>query len=550
MDRGTYHAVGRMNHESSDHLPAEMSAPSVRPPYAVRPMVALVLGVLVLHFVANALSPYGVHRDEFLYLAMGRHLRIWRMDFPPFIALLAQTTRALLGDSLPALRAGPSLAAAALVALAGGLAREFGGGRTSQVLAGVAMLASPLFMRAGNLYQPVVFDQLWWTLALFALARIGRAEAGTGSWRGWVLLGVAGGVGLLTKFSILFLGCAVLVGLVASPLRRSLATPWPWVAVALALILGSPSVVGQMQLGFPVAGQMHDLQAVQLSRVSYLDFLGGQLLMFGPLLLLAVPGELALLFRPAWRRFRVVGWTCLTAFLLLMVLHGKAYYIGPIYPALFGAGAVVLEDWTRRIAERGGRPRAWLARGVRRIAFAVVAVMALVMLPLGLPILPPPDMARYAQRLGVTAATTTNTGQVLALPQDYADMLGWPELVAATARVYNALPPDQRRRAVVLADNYGEAGALDFYGPHVGLPPVICPVGSYWFFGPGTLPGEILVTVGVKPEGLRDYYQTVTLATRVRNSWGVPEEQDVPIVVARGPFHTLQEVWPSLAGRN
>ena len=159
-------------------------------------------------------------------------------------------------------------------------------------------------------------------------------------------------------------------------------------------------------------------------------------------------------------------------------------------------------------------------------------------------------MAEYAHALGVEAAVRTNTGEVLPLPQDYADMLGWEEQVATVARVYHTLPDDQRRDAVVVAGNYGEAGALDFYGPRYGLPEVVSPAGSYWFFGPGDLPGKVVITIGVPEDDLRRFFDSVATAATVSHAWAVPEERSLTVLVGARPRTTLQHLWPSLAGRN
>jgi hypothetical protein len=159
-------------------------------------------------------------------------------------------------------------------------------------------------------------------------------------------------------------------------------------------------------------------------------------------------------------------------------------------------------------------------------------------------------MARYAQAIGATSALRTNTGELERLPQDYADMVGWESQARAVARVYHALPPADRARAVILGANYGEAGALDLFGPRLGLPGVVSPAGSFWFFGPGKLPGEVVVVIGATREDLTPMFRSVEPALRVLSEWSVAEERDLTIYVARGPRHTLQEVWPSLAGRN
>ncbi len=491
-------------------------------------IVAFVAFTLMFHLVVNVVTPYGFHRDEFLYLAMGRHLDLFRMDFPPLIAMLAEAQRFLLGDSLVAIRFVPALAGAAIVWSAALIARELGGGRYAQALAMLCVLANVLFMRAASLFQPVVLDQLWWTLGYYALIRLTRDPAP----RWWLMLGAAAGVGLLTKFSILFFGFGVFVALLATPLRRSMLTRWPWIAFALTVLLAAPSIAGQVALDWPLRLQMAGLQEQQLARVTVGEFLGTQLL-FGLGSLVAVVGVVAL-FAGRLRAFRAVGIATLASFALLLLMRGKAYYVGPIYPALFAAGAVAIESL--RPARFGGVIRWGIAAAV--LAFGLVA------LPLGLPILPPASMARYAARIGATAAVRTNRGEQLELPQDYADMLGWEQQTVGVARAYHALSQPERDDAVVIGANYGEAGALDFYGPKYGLPSVISTAGTYWQFGPGEKPGRVLVALGIRASDLREFYDSVATVGRVNEPWVVTEERNVEINVARGPRSTLQAVWP------
>ncbi|GJG85881.1 hypothetical protein tb265_10620 [Gemmatimonadetes bacterium T265] len=530
-----------------------------------RTLAALAAAVAVLHLAINAASPYGVHRDELLYLAMGRHLRLWAMDFPPFIALAAQLTRGLawplageraVATSVAVLRLLPALAAAALVVLAAVIARTLGGGRGAQWLAVGCVLASPLYMRTGSLFQPVVFDQLWWTLALWALVRLGRnalvrlgqsPDGGTDG-RDWLFLGAALGLGLLTKFSVAFVAVGVLTGVLVTPLRRALRTPWPWAAALLALVLGAPSVVGQVRLGWPVVKQMADLRAQQLERVRPLDFLAGQAF-WGPAVLVAVFGLWALLARPALRAGQAAGVACAVAFALLLFAHGKSYYVGPIYPTLWAAGAVALADGVAGWRAPSGR-RARLG-----IAGALVALFGVVAFPLGVPVLPPAPMARYAAALGVGSGT--DHGEPLVIPQDYADMLGWPEQADAVARAFRALPPEDQARAAILGGSYGEAGAVELYGPARGLPAPVSPAGSYWFWGPGARAGEVLLVLAdsapASTQLARLYARVRPVARAVPDSlspWVVPEERRAWIFVCGGPRRTLQQVWPSLAGRN
>jgi 4-amino-4-deoxy-L-arabinose transferase-like glycosyltransferase len=421
-----------------------------------------------------------------------------------------------------------------VLVLAALIARELGGGRWAQALAALGVLTSPLFLRAANLFQPVVLDQLSWTMALYALVRLCRDDRP----RWWLLLGLALGLGLLTKFSAAFIGLALLGGLLVTPRRRWLLTPWPWIAALLALAIGSPSLVGQIQLGFPVMGQMADLRTSQLERVTPAAFFAGQLL-WGPATLLGFAGLGALLIRRELGPYRVVGWTAVGVFALLLALHGKSYYAGPVYPALLAAGGVLLE----RVPGKAGSRLRWGA-------VAALGVTMVVLLPLGVPVLPPAAMAGYARAIGATAALRTNTGELERLPQDYADMLGWEQQVRAVAEVVRALPPADRERAVLVGANYGEAGALDFFGPRYGLPGVVSPTGSFWFFGPGTKPGDVVVAIGAGRDDLAPLFASVEEAGRVHSPWSVAEERELTIYVARGPKRSLQEVWPSLAGRN
>jgi len=512
--------------------PAPGTAPAPGPRLALALVVGFAAVKLLAHFVSVAVSPYGIHRDEFLYLAMGTHLRFWGMDFPPAIALLANAARGLFGDTLFAIRFFPALAGTGLVVLAGVIARELGGGRNAQGLAMLGVLLGPLFLHSAGLFQPVVFDQLCWTLGFLALIEIAQ-----GSGRGWWLaLGVSGGLGLLTKFSIGFFAVAALLAMLLTPLRRALATPWPYLAALAALVVGSPSIVGQVRLDFPVAFWMRDLEMQQLQRITPADFLGGQLLILGPAVLLAGAGLACLLASRPMRLYRVIGWTCAAAFLLLLVLHGKAYYIGPIYPTLFAAGAVAL-----------GELRGRLGRAARWTVLGLIVVWGAVTFPFGLPVVPPAPMARYSATQATKAATTTNRGTTLRLPQDYADMLGWEDLVRAVAKAYQSLPAEKRAQAVFVASNYGEAGALEFLGPRYGLPPRVLLPGTTVLWRPR--PGEthnVVVTVGISPDDLRRFLTTVRVASLFDNPWMTDEERHLPICVADTPYgnnRELQKVW-------
>jgi hypothetical protein len=507
-------------------------ARETKPPVATLAIALVVIAALAIHFVTLWTTTYGLQRDEFLYFSMGEHLRLWRMDFPPLIAILANVSSGLFGHTLAAARVPPALLGAVLIVLAALVARELGGDRYAQGLAALCTTSSVLFQRSSTLFQPVVLDQIWWTLALLMLVRIAR----DGRPRDWIGFGIAMGLGLLTKFSILFVGAAALAAIVVTPQRRALLTRWPWIAAAIALMIGAPSIVGQVVLDYPVVAQMRDLQGEQLEHVSWTSFVTAQPLMVSPVpFVVALAGAIALVASAQWRRYSVAGWTCLLAFLLLLVLHGKPYYIGPIYPALFAAGAVVLERW-----------RARGAMAVRAITLLGTLGFGILVLPIGVPMLGWEETAAYAERIGATPALRTNQGVMDRLPQDFADMIGWEEQARALARAVGQLTPAEREQAVILGENYGEAGAAEFYRAKYNLPPVVSPAGSFWFFGPGARPGTVLVTIGPDSADVAKFYDDVRVAEIVRSPWSVEEERAVPVIVARRPRQTLQQVWPAL----
>jgi hypothetical protein len=496
----------------------------------------LALLTIVMHCAINYYSPYGFHRDEFLYFAMGDHLQLWRMDFPPLIGIIANCSRILFGDSMVAMRFFPALAGGLMILIAADSVRCLGGKSFAQILSAMAILASALYLRTANLFQPVVFDELWWTLGLWCLLR--WRNSGNNRW--WIGLGIVMGFGLLTKFSIVFFGFGVLIGLLATNERRLLVTRWPWIALALTLIIGIPSIVGQIRLGFPVAAQLDDLRSSQLIFVSYSHFILGQFLILGIAAVVAITGIVALLLSQRFSSYRILGWVFIGSFTILLLTHGKEYYLGPIYPLMIAAGAVIFEQvGTGRMAVL-----------FRSLTILVITLLGLVVVPLGLPIFTPSETEQYCRRHGITVALKTNRNTTLRLPQDYADMLGWEDRVIELSKIFNTLTPAQRTDAVILARNYGEAGAIDFFGPRLGLPHALCTSGSYWFFGPGQKSGKVAIAMGCDKFALMKNWLSVKPIGHLKNEWTVEEEQDLTFYLCEDEIQSVQNVWPLFEGKN
>jgi 4-amino-4-deoxy-L-arabinose transferase-like glycosyltransferase len=510
--------------------------------------IALTIALLVVARIALPLvlldHTWEFHRDELLYFAMGDHLDWFRMQFPPLIAAIAQLGRAAFGDTVWAARVPAAIAGGATLLVMLLAARALGGGTRALVVTALGSAAAPLFVRASVLLQPVVLDQLWCALALLGVVlAIVRDDA-----RWWLLAGVAFGLGTLTKLSAPLYGVVAFVATLAVPTARAqLRTRWPWLAALIALAVGAASITGQVVHGWPFVAQMRVLRAQQLVHVRASDYLleqgamlGGAVVLVGCGVWWALTGGASRAGEAATRtlderRLAAVRWLATVAVLLVgwyLVMRGKAYYAGPVYPLLIAAGAVALESLRGRL----GRVAA------RAVVPAVVAVLGSVLLPLGAPILAPEPMARYAARFG---GTRTNVGATIELPQDYADMLGWRAQAAMVARVLATLPAAERARAGVAAANYGQAGALAMHGAALGVPYPVSPVGDFWAWGPGTTDGDlwlVVVSDSMLPE-LRQAWRDVRVGAVLRDERRVPEERTVFVMVVRGIRVPVREFW-------
>ncbi len=490
----------------------------------------IILAIVALLRAALALAvhpAYGFHRDELLYFAMADHLDLWRMQFPPFIAMVARAGLALAGnESTLAARIPAAMAGTALTGMVMLVARRLGGGTTALALCALATLAGPIVVRPAVLLQPVVFDQLWYTVAALGLLMAAQRDL-----RGWMWLGVGLGFGGLTKFSVAFFAFGVVVAVLTSgELRSALRTRWPWMAAGLALTIALPSFTGQHYHGWPFFVQAEQLRASQLTHVTAAAYLSEQGLMFGGAFLL-LPFAAVAAVRDA--TIRPLGVAALAVVLLLFVMNGKAYYVAPVYMPLIGVGAFAVE----RIARERSRARRWLTPAIA----AGMLVIGVALVPAGSPVLAPAQMSRYATALGING---TNEGTRLALPQDYADMTGWREEVQAASEAWLALPPSVRAHTQILAINYGRAGALARFGPALGLPYPISLHGDFWAWGTGdhALTSNLLV-VGESPEAIAPFCREATRVRTTVNPLGVEEEQRVDITLCMGLRAPLQEVW-------
>lgn len=490
---------------------------------------------LLLHLLTTGRFGYGFFVDELYFLACAEHLDWGFVDMPPLFPALTALVRATLGDSLLAVRLVPALSGAALVLLAGLLAREMGGGRAAQGLAGLAVLVAPFFLVGHSLHTMNALEPLFVAGSAFALVRM--ANGGSARW--WLLLGLTAALGLLNKHTMALFVVAAVVGVVVTRERRTFATPWPWLAGTLAFALVLPNLVWEVGHSFPHLEQLANIRAdgrdVDLTA---LQFLAQQVLLFHPFAApLWVGGVAWLLLGREGRRYRAVGVAFVFVLGVLLLVHGRVYYAAPAFPPVLSAGAVAFERGLRSLAAR--RPAARLAGP----AYAgLLLVTGAVLAPTVLPCLPPETYVRYARALHVEQPRI-ETHRLGALPQLHADRFGWPEMVAEVARVHRSLPEAERRKAAIFAQDYGQAGAIDLFGPALGLPKALSGHLTYWYWGPRGYTGEVTIVLDDDRETLERIFRKVELAGRVSHPWSMPHRH-FDVWVCRDPRLSLAAIWP------
>jgi hypothetical protein len=460
-------------------------------PFAVRPVLAVV-GLKCALELAVA-GRYGWHRDELYYAVSGLHLQGGYVEFPPVTALVAALARELFGWSLVGLRAFTILASAGTVVVGALVARELGASRRAQTLAAVMIGFSPGMLGTNLLFQPVALDQLTTMVVLWLALRL---ALGRGS---WPLLGVAAGIGLETKYTL----AVVLVLLIATFLiwrRDVLRSPGFPLAVAIATVLLVPNLVWEARHGWTSVHFFLN-PPPSASDETRPQFIVNVVLLTAVAFPVVVAGVVSLVRD---RALRPLGWTVVGTVLAYFVLGGKSYYALPVLVFALAAGAIPLDRWAT--------PRRLLVAG------SVFAAVGLLVLPLTLPVLP----LHTAVRHGIVKART-----------DYQSEVGWPVYVRLVER--NAAGAD-----VIVADNYGEAGALILFGR--GLPPVASADVTMRYWRP-SVEGRRAVVVGYSRRAA-SFCSDYRIVARISSADDSDEGgQPIARCTLRG---TLAQVWPSI----
>ena len=490
----------------------------------------LAIAKLIVHLAVNLAGGYGYFRDELYYIACSDHMAWGYVDQPPFSIAALWLSRLLFGDSLFALRLLPAVAGAIVVGLVGLVTRELGGKRFAQVLASCCVAVAPLMLGTNSIFSMNSFDGLFWTLAFYLIVVLLKHD----EQRNWSLLGVVLGLGLLNKISVLWLGAGFAAGLLLTPHRRLFLTRRVWIAAAVALILFAPYVVWEVVYGFPTLEFIRNATANKYIAVSPREMFIQQIVNMNPLTFpIWFAGVVDFMISKPVRKFRILPIIYLTVFLILIVNgNSKAEYLGPMFPMLFAAGALTVENFVFRLGLNWVKP----------VIIGLLLVSGIALAPFAIAILPVDTFIAYERLLGVTPSTPENK-ELSKLPQSYADMFGWEKMVAAVADAYTTLTPEEKSRCAIIVNNYGEAGAIDFFGWRYHLPKAISGHNNYWLWGPGNATGEVVIRLGGSREAMLESYREATQVGVFSDEYCMPYENNMPIYVCKGRRTPLKDDW-------
>jgi len=517
---------------TADHAPA---LDDQRQPFLANGMLIvlfLALANFLLHLYFN--NQYGYFRDEFDYMACGDHLAWGYVDHPPLVPFLIKISRLVLGDSLRSIRIVPALATSAAVILTAMIARELGGRRFAMALSALAFIAVPFYLNDGSVMTTNCLEPLLWMgCVYFTILAIKREDP-----RYWLWFGIVAGVGLEEKYSIAVLGFSIVVGLLLTEQRRVFTAKWIWLGGALAFLVFLPNFLWNVQNHWPFAELMHNIKAEGRDVVlSPLAYFAQQVLIVQPLLApIWITGLLAFLFAARLKPYRFLGWSYLTAFTVFVVLRGKNYYLGPIYPVYLAAGAVVIESYIARSRQ------VWLKPAL----VALIAASGVWLAPVVMPVLTVGHFISYMAKLPFEVPRSEHSHMRAILPQHFADQFGWEEIVSAVNQAYSRLSPEERAGCGIFAQNYGQAGAIDFFGRRYGFPPALSAHQTYFLWGPRGYSGNCLIVVDDSRESLERLFEHVEFVGKsADNPYAL--EREIPVFICRGAkFGSLAEIWPRL----
>lgn len=459
---------------------------------------------LLPFFLQN--SYYQPHRDEYLYLAEGRHMAWGYLEVPPLLSVFAWLTNHL-GGGMFWIKLWPNLAGVCTLLLTGKIILSLGG-KAFALLTGCLPIMLGGYLRLFYLLHPNFLDVFFWTGMFYSMVRYVQLQQNK-----WLyLFGIAAGLGMMSKYSASFCIVSILAGLLLTRQRRIFLNKHVYLSALVALLVFLPNVYWQYSHRFPIINHMQELQNEQLQYNSPLSFIIGQLMMNLPFIFVWLAGLAFVVFSPAGKPYRFVAWAYVAIAATLIVFQGKDYYASGAYPVLFALGACYLETLTTRLV--------WIRYAVTAIAIA----MCIIAMPVVMPLAKPDKLAVYYKAIGLqrSGSLKWEDQQQHPIPQDFADMIGWKEMARQAALVYHSLPDEQQKQTLIYCRGYFTAGALNYYGKLYNLPQVYSDNASFLFWMPDSYHISNLLLIGHNIPGKDDIVFQQFAKTTVKDSVNMP----------------------------
>jgi len=493
---------------------------------------------LIIHLLTN--TRYDLHRDEYLYVAMKDHLDFGFMTVPPFIGIIAKFSHFLFGHTVSGYRFFPSFAGSLTVILIGMTVVELGGRWFAITLASLSYIISGIYLHINFMLQPVSFDVLFWTLALYLSVRLIHRQDP----KMWIWLGIVLGLAFQNKYLVALLYIGIPAGILFTGNRKLIWSRYFLYGCLAGFLILLPVMIWQYRHNFPVVHHMVELQKHQLVHVSVVQFLLDQLIINLNSIYVVIYGLIVLFFYKKEARYRYLGWTFLLVMLMLILSKGKNYYSAGLYPVMFAFGAYALEKYTFPLkgpASGNGQPVIRKAAfGYRKVLSQLLLLIPvflfLPMLPYSLPVLKPEKMVSFCKRTAKSIGYVPvrwEDGKVHELPQDWADMIGWRELGSIVTRTYQGMGQSDRKGCTIYAENYGQAAAIAYYGKPKGLPEPVCFIESFLFWAPDNLKTGSLIYVNEDPTEMKIFFDSVKEVGRIENPYS--RESGLPVFLCTGP---------------
>jgi hypothetical protein len=498
---------------------------------------AIALANLLFHVYFN--NRYGYFRDEFDYMSCGDHLAWGYVDQPPLIPFLIHICRAVLGDSLRSIRFIPALASSLLIVQTATIARELAGHRYALLLSAICALTAPQYLSNGSLLGTNCLEpNLWMGCAYFAVLAIKKNDP-----RYWLWFGVVAGVGLEEKYSIAVFGLGIVMGLLLTEQRRVFLNKWIWLGGLAAFLIFLPNLLWNIKYDWPFVQLMRAIRAEGRDVVlGPFPYFFQQTLLVNPLTApIWLAGLFALLFSVRLKPYRALGWCYLFCYTTFFVLHGKNYYLAPVYPMLLAAGAVVIES-----AIDGRENTRSRRQGLKPAMALVLLASAAHLAPVVVPILSPDGFLAYTKYLPFKLPVMEHSHARAALPQWYSDQFGWKEIADEAAVAWNRVPADERHDCGIFAQDYGQAGSIDFFGRRDGLPPALSGHQTWFLWGPRGYSGNCMIVLDDRREVLEGLWEHVEyVGTSADNPYAL--EKQIDVFFCKGAkFGTLAQLWPKV----